>query len=136
VSTPGTSADARFVAPYLAAWDGLNDQAVRFLIGAGPGAVDRVIPGDRITANGTDVLYGVIPKLAFEYGILAGGLFLLFLVMALIDRAPWRVVPGALVIMLFVLSGALLQPQTAYLAWLLSGIGASDGPRQDRLASG
>jgi hypothetical protein len=78
----------------------------------------------------------VIPKLAFEYGILAGGLFALFLLLALIDRTPWRVVPGSLVVMVFLLSGALLQPQTAYLAWLLSGIGASDGPRQDRLASG
>lgn len=135
ITTPGTSGDARFVAPYEAAWNGLTEDPTRFFFGAGPGSVERVIPGDRITVNGTDVLYSVIPKLGFEYGILAGGLVALFLLLAMLDRAPWRVVPGALVVMVFLLSGALLQPQTVYLAWLLSGIGAASrladpGPTQ------
>lgn len=132
VTQEGTSGNARFVAPFEAVWAGLEDDPVRFFVGAGPGSVERVIPGERISTRGTDVLYSVVPKLAFEYGILAGGLFALFLLLAMIDRAPWRVIPGALVLMVFVLSGALLQPQTAVLAWLLSGIGASgrdDTPR-------
>jgi len=132
ITTPGTSGNARFVAPYQEAWKGLMADPTRFFVGGGPGSVDRIIPGRRVTVNGGDVLYSVVPKLAFEYGVLAGGFFALFLVFAIIDRAPWRVVPGALVVMVFVLSGALLQPQTAYLAWLLSGIGAASGPGQLR----
>jgi hypothetical protein len=116
----------RFVAPYRHVWEALNDEPLRLLVGAGPGSVDRAIP-DRV-AGGTDALYAVLPKLAFEYGILAGALFAVFLVVAMLDRVPWRVVPGSLVVTVFVLSGALLQPQTAFLAWLLSSIGASDRP--------
>ncbi len=130
LSTEGTSGNARFVAPYQAAWDGLLAEPVRFLVGAGPGSVERVIPGSRVGYNGTDVLYSTVPKLAFEYGILAAGLMILFLVMATLDRAPWRVVPASLVVMTFVLSGALLQPQTAVLVWLLAGIGAATGSQQ------
>jgi hypothetical protein len=126
INTEGTSGNVRFVAPYRYVWEALNDEPLRLLVGAGPGSVDRAIP-DRV-AGGADALYAVLPKLAFEYGILAGALFALFLVVAMLDRVPWRVVPGSLVVTVFVLSGALLQPQTAFLAWLLSSIGASDRP--------
>ncbi|MBM7807019.1 hypothetical protein JOD57_002856 [Geodermatophilus bullaregiensis] len=124
--TSGSSANSRFVAPYREAWEGLVAEPVRFLVGAGPGSVDRLING---TPIGMDILYGTLPKLLFEYGILAGGLFLLFLVFAVLDRTPWRVVPGSVLVMIFLLSGALLQPQTAVLAWLLTGIGTSEGRR-------
>jgi hypothetical protein len=130
----GTSGNSRFVLPFQAAWDGLLAEPLRFFIGAGPGAVDRVLASTEVSVNSADVLYSTIPKLAFEYGILAGGLFILFLVLATIDRAPWRVVPAAMVFMTFVLSGALLQPQTAVLLWLLSGFGASED-RSPRVAS-
>ena len=123
LGTEGTSGNARFVAPYQAAWRGLTADPDRFVVGAGPGSVDRVIPGSRIGFNGTDILYSIIPKLVFEYGVIAGGLMILFLVLATLDRAPWRVVPATLVVMTFALSGALLQPQTAVLVWLLAGLG-------------
>ncbi len=77
-----------------------------------------------VDLHGTDILYSIIPKLVFEYGVIAGGLMILFLVLATLDRAPWRVVPATLVVMTFALSGALLQPQTAVLVWLLAGLGA------------
>jgi hypothetical protein len=131
-STEGTSGNQRFVAPYQAAWDGLLADPVRFLVGAGPGSVERVIPGERVGYNGTDVLYSIVPKLAFEYGVVAAGLVILFLVLATVDRAPWRVVPASLVIMTFALSGALLQPQTAVLVWLLAGIGATSVAQRER----
>jgi hypothetical protein len=131
VGTEGTSGNARFAAPFEYAWEGLVAEPTRFLVGAGSGSVQRIIGGSRVA--GVDILYSTLPKLAFEYGIIAGGLFALFLVLAIVDRAPWRVIPGALVVMVFLLSGALLQPQTAVLAWLLAGIGATDRPAEDRL---
>ncbi|MEX5719305.1 hypothetical protein [Geodermatophilus maliterrae] len=134
LSSQNTSGYSRFVAPFEQVWNGLLDEPLRLFVGNGPGSVTRVL----LSADngGVDVNYSVLPKLALEYGILAGGLFVLFLVLALVDRAPWRVVPAALVFMVFVLSGALLQPQTAYLVWLLSGIGASHRPPDISLARG
>ncbi len=124
LESENSSANARFIAPFEEVWKGLLDEPIRFLVGNGPGSVERVL----LSADngGLPITYSVLPKLAFEYGILAAGLLILFLVLSVIDRAPWRVVPAALVFLVFVLSGALLQPQTAYLVWLLSGIGASD----------
>jgi hypothetical protein len=117
----GTSGNARFVSPYEQAWEGLLDDPARLFVGAGPGSIYRILTRQE---TGLEILYGTIPKLAFEYGILAGGLFALFLVTASLDRGPWRVIPASLVFMTFLLSGALLQPQTATLVWLLAGIGA------------
>ncbi len=72
------------------------------------------------------VSYSLIPKLAFEYGVVAGGLFVVFLLVSMLRGAPWKIVPGSLVFMTFFLSGALLQPQTAFLAWLFTVLGSHD----------
>ncbi|SFP14203.1 hypothetical protein SAMN05660464_2199 [Geodermatophilus dictyosporus] len=126
LTNENTSGYSRFVAPFDEVWNGLLEEPIRFLVGNGPGSVTRVLLS--LDNGGVDVNYSVLPKLALEYGILAGGLFLVFLVLAVVDRAPWRVVPATMVFMALLLSGALLQPQTAYIVWLLSGIGASDRP--------
>jgi hypothetical protein len=127
VTQPGTSGYARFVQPYAETVNGLESEPERYVTGAGPGSTERLLPSNR-DGRGNDVLYSTIPKLGFEYGVIAGGLFVLFLVVAMLDRGPWRVVPGTLVVMTFVLSGGLLQPQTAYLAWVFTGLGARAAP--------
>lgn len=129
LAEPGSSGYARFVSPYREVLKGLADDSSRSLVGGGAGMTERLLASNRY-GGGDDVLYGVLPKLFFEYGILAGGLVILFLVLAMLDRAPWPVVPGALLVMVFVLSGALLQPQTAYLVWLLCSIGGGDVVRR------
>jgi hypothetical protein len=125
VSQPRSSGYARFVAPYQEVQRGLNDEPLRYLVGEGPGSVDRVLASRR-DGIGADVLYSLPPKVLFEYGLLAGGLFILFLLLTTLDRAPWRVVPGAVVLMMFFLSGGLLHPQTTTLAWLFTGLGATE----------
>lgn len=72
------------------------------------------------------VLYVILPKLAYEYGVIAGGLFAIFLVVATLRGTPWRVVPGSLLFMTFFLSGALLQPQTAFLAWVFTTLASRE----------
>jgi hypothetical protein len=131
VSQQQSSGYSRFIAPYEQANKGLEKEPERYLVGGGPGSVDRVLPSNR-TGAGTVVLYGVIPKLTFEYGIVAGGLFLIFLVVGMVDGAPFRVLPGAFLVMTFFLSGGLLQPQTAYLAWVFTGLGSSERPVEPR----
>lgn len=129
LSEPGSSGYARFVSPYAEVLRGLADETQRNVVGAGAGMTERLLASNRY-GGGDDVLYGVIPKLFFEYGLIAGGLVLLFIVLAVLDRAPLPVLPVAMLFMVLVLSGALLQPQTAYLVWLLSSIGGGDVVRR------
>ncbi|MPQ97956.1 hypothetical protein GB931_08470 [Modestobacter sp. I12A-02628] len=133
VSQTNSSGNTRFVTPYTSAVERLESEPGLYLAGGGPGMSDGVAatPG-QIGANFT-----IVPKLVLEYGLLAGGLFTLFLLFCLLDGVPWRVVPGTVVVMLFFLSGALLQPQTAFIAWILTGLGAHarpswSGPRPAR----
>ncbi|TFV61218.1 UNVERIFIED_ORG: hypothetical protein E4P37_19160 [Bacillus sp. AZ43] len=123
---PGTSGYQRFVAPYEETLGGLEQEPVRNLVGEGAGSAERVLASDRAGQVGQAVVYTTIPKLVFEYGLLAGGAFALFIVLSMVDRAPWRVVPGTLIIMTFVLSGGLLQAHTAFLTWLFTGFWARE----------
>lgn len=114
-----SSLSLRFVQPYQGVVDGLAEAPERYLVGAGPGSAERLLENDRQGA-GLAVVYTIVPKIYFEYGLLAGSMFLTFLGLALFRRTPAAVVPGALVIMLGLLSGSLLQPHTLLVAWLLS----------------
>lgn len=131
-SQVGSSGYLRFVQPYLEVAEALAEEPARFLMGFGAGSVDRMLTSGR--QGGEPVVYTIAPKLLFEYGLLAGGLAVLFIVVALLDRGSWRVVPGAVLFMIFVLSGSLLQPHTVFVAWLLTGLwtGQPD-PRVDRM---
>lgn len=115
----------RFVLPYEEVAKGLQAAPHRYLTGAGPGASERLLENDKQGA-GLAVVYPLAPKLVFEYGLPAGGLFLVFWFVALLRGACLRVLPVSLVFMLAVLSGSLLQPPTIVLAWLLSGVFADD----------
>jgi hypothetical protein len=121
ISSQNSSGYSRFVAPYQGVYDALDHDPVRYLVGAGPGMAARLL------GSGYDTtLYSTLPKLVFEYGVVAGGLFSLFLVVAMLDRGPWRVVPATVLIAVVFLQGGLLQPQTAFLAWALTCLGARE----------
>ncbi|MGV1008017.1 MAG: hypothetical protein ACOYBY_05335 [Dermatophilaceae bacterium] len=118
-SQTGSSASLRFIEPYLNALEGITEDPSRVLAGAGPGSSDRLLPsarGDAVT--GQPVVYSIIPKLLFEYGAIAATFFLAFYLFSLLARGP-RGLGAALAVMTFFLSGALLQPATVLLAWVL-----------------
>lgn len=123
LSQPGSSGYARFVKPYTEVARGLEEDPRRFVLGGGAGTAEQLL-ASREDGIGDDVLYSTIPKLAFEYGLLGGGVFLLLQIVSLVSRSPWRAVPGALLVMIFFLGGGLLQPQTAFLAWALAVVGS------------
>ncbi|MGY1749218.1 hypothetical protein [Modestobacter sp. SYSU DS0511] len=129
----GSSGYLRFVQPYTEVADAMVAEPMRFLVGAGAGSVERLLPSVRDGELGQAVVYTIVPKLLFEYGLLAGGAFVLFIVLALLDRGAWRVVPGSVLLMIFLLSGSLLQPHTAIIAWLLTGLWAGQETRLDLL---
>ncbi|WP_369130685.1 hypothetical protein [Modestobacter roseus] len=129
----GSSGYLRFVQPYTEVANAMIAEPMRFLVGAGAGSVERLLPSVRDGELGQAVVYTIVPKLLFEYGLLAGGAFVLFIVLALLDRGAWRVVPGSVLVMIFFLSGSLLQPHTAIVAWLLTGLWAGQETRIDLL---
>lgn len=132
-SQVGSSGNLRFVQPYAEVAQALRDEPFRLLVGFGAGSVERMLTSGR--EGGEPVVYTIVPKLVFEYGLLAGGLFILFIVVAVLDRGSWRVVPGSILVMIFVLSGSLLQPHTVFVAWLLTGLWTDQpGPRVDQMS--
>jgi hypothetical protein len=117
---PGTSGYARFVQPYTETARGLADSPGRYVVGAGPGSSDRLLESPR--SGGAPVVYPVLPKLAFEYGLASALLVSAFLLTALLRGAPSPALASSLGVMVFLLSGSLLQPHTTMLAWLLGAL--------------
>lgn len=118
----GSSGYDRFVAPYLEVARGLAEEPIRYLLGAGPGTATRLLESSARGQLGDAIVYNIPTKLVFEYGLVAGVLFTVFIVVGVVHRAPMPVVPGVVLVMLFLLSGSLLQPHTVVLAWLLTGM--------------
>ena len=116
----GSSGYLRFVQPYTEVLNGLADEPERYLYGAGPGSADRLLVSGR--TSGEAVVYTIAPKLAFEYGLIAAVVFSGFLLVAILRGPPVHVIPAAVIVMIFFLSGSLLQPFTIVTAWLMTSI--------------
>lgn len=119
-SQNGSSGNARFVAPYEQVVAALSADTPALLVGRGAGAVSN----DEAFFNplGIEANYPAVPKLLGEYGLPATLLFLAFLLALFLARVPSPTLGLMACMLLFVLSGALLQPQTVYLVWLLTGL--------------
>lgn len=117
----GSSGYLRFVQPYTEVAAGLKEEPARYVTGAGPGTADRLLESARSNA-GEAVVYTIGPKLVFEYGLAAGVLFVVFILVAILRGPPMKALPGAIIVMIFFLSGSLLQPHTVVTAWLLTSL--------------
>lgn len=116
----GSSGSMRFVQPYTEVNNGLQEDRLRYLVGAGPGASERVLLSMRGGRSGEAVVYTIPAKVPFEYGFIAGAAFLAFLLVALFRAPPTVVLPGTVCFMIFFLSGSLLQANTILLAWIMT----------------
>jgi hypothetical protein len=112
----GTSASIRFDAPNEALFDLVNRDFGSFLIGRGPGVVDRL--GDFYHYGESN--YPALHKLLIEYGLVGTLPFMLFLCWRFFAWPRSRILAGALFVMYMVLSGSLLQPHTIFLAYVLA----------------
>jgi hypothetical protein len=119
-SQQNSSGSERFVQPYTEVGDGLAKQPDRYLVGAGAGSSDRLLTSDR--SGGAAVVYVIAPKVAFEYGLVAMFIFVSFLLVSIYRGPPVPVLATAVAVMIFFLSGSLLQPHTIMLAWLLTSL--------------
>lgn len=119
-SQEGSSGYIRFVQPYTEVSTGLTKDLSRLFVGAGPGSSDRLLTSFR--SGGDAVVYTIVPKLAFEYGLVAMVVFVAFLMVSVYRGPPMPVLPTAMLVMIFFLSGSLLQSHTIALAWLLTSV--------------
>jgi hypothetical protein len=117
----GSSGYLRFIQPYTEVIAGLDAEPQRYAIGAGPGSADRLLESG-LGGKGEAVVYTIAPKIVFEYGLAAGTVFVAFLLVSVLRGPPLRVLPGAMIITIFFLSGSLLQPHTIVTAWVLTSI--------------
>jgi hypothetical protein len=120
-----SSAQARFVAPYVLVAEGLARDTATLLVGRGPGVVSQSAGARYFNAERVDANYPVIPKLAAEYGIIAAMLFVGFMVVALTSGTPSATVSAMMLAVYFVLSGSLLQPHTVLTVWVFTSLFAT-----------
>jgi hypothetical protein len=116
----GSSGYIRFVQPYTEVANGLAEDPTRYVVGAGAGSSDRLLTSDR--SGGAAVVYTITPKVTFEYGLIAAVMFSAFLLVGILRGPPIPVLPASAALMVFFLSGSLLQPHTIMLIWLLTSI--------------
>lgn len=113
-----SSLGLRFVLPYQEVAEGLHADQRRWVTGAGPGAVDRVLESGREQA-GLAVIYTVPAKMLFEYGLLPAALLVTFILVCLFRGPPVLVLPGTVLAWLVLMGGYLATPHTVWTAWLL-----------------
>ena len=131
-----TSASVRFVTPYTKFYDSLdNDSAAIF--GHGPGSV-KILEGFHETSERADALAGIrrgvshktvtdaygntAIKVLYEYGLLLGTPLLFFVGVCFFSRCYSYEFSFGLFIMYMFLTGALLEPHTAYYCYSLSAL--------------
>jgi hypothetical protein len=121
-SQQNSSGSLRFVQPYTEVAAGLAEDPDRYLVGAGAGSSERLLESTRGGGQGVAVVYSIAPKLGFEYGLIAAVIFVVFLLVSILRGPPVPALPSSIIVMIFFLSGSLLQPHTILTAWLLTSI--------------
>ena len=123
-STETSSSNARFVEPYERVYDDLNQSVQHLVVGRGPGFAERAAD-DVFVREDIPIVYPVVPKLTYEYGLVAGLLFAGFIAFAFLNRTPSLVIASSALLMHFFLSGSLLQAHTLYLCYILTSLFAA-----------
>ena len=127
VTIPSSSGYQRFIAPYTHMWSILSNESwTRVLVGQGAGFADRNAASIQALTR-LPLTSPPIAKLLEEYGLVAGGLFLGFLVYVLLARVPDSTMAVTILVFFFLLSGSLLQTQTVFVCWFFTSLFAHHG---------
>lgn len=126
------SAQGRFIAPYQLTVSMFTEDPASVLAGRGPGSAERL--SERVTrATGITAVFPVIPKLAYEYGLLAAALFGCYVLTCALGDVPSSALSVTVLVFYLTLSGSLLQPTTVYVLYvfttLFSGVERSSQSR-------
>jgi hypothetical protein len=122
--TETSSSRARFVEPYKRVYDDLNQSVQHLVVGRGPGFAERAAD-DAFVREDIPIVYPVVPKLSYEYGLVAGLVFASFIAFAFLNRTPSLVIASSALLIHFFLSGSLLQAHTLFLCYILTSLFAA-----------
>lgn len=126
VNGGSNSTSLRVVEPYTVLLPAIGDNAETLLLGHGPGAADRLVADQGVVG----LLAPTLPKLFYEYGILGGFAFLVFLLYAFCCNprsSPWLL---GVLLSYFVLNAALLQSTFALASLLFLPLLGTSEPRK------
>lgn len=104
VTESDSSASLRFVQPYGVFVDGLLQSPGSLLLGNGAGAADAYVR----TIRSEDLLAPVLPKVLFEYGLVAAIPLVAMLCSMFLSRVPKWVVGAGLALIYWVINASLL----------------------------
>ena len=121
--TAGSSGSSRFVEPYAIIDNYIGQSPLRLVAGGGPGSA-RI----ELSPTQLSLIYPIVPKLAGEYGLIAGAAFAAFIVVCVSRRSRTPILPGVTLVLLFAASAALQEPHITVTAWVLVALFARLDP--------
>jgi hypothetical protein len=131
-SAPGTSAYARYVAPWTFIQSQMDSHSITFGIGHGPGSVTRNI-SHRAMYENADPTWA---KALFEYGVLGFVTFVgLILYATLKSQAPAELIAAFNFGWLIIWGGVFLAPEMTALIFIMSAVASSGGHSTGRQRS-
>lgn len=104
VTRSDSSASLRFVQPYGIFLDRLLESPTALLLGQGAGTADTYVQ----TVRAADLLAPVVPKVLFEYGLVAAVPLLALLCSQFLSRVPTWVLGAGLALVYWVINASLL----------------------------
>jgi hypothetical protein len=123
-SSPGTSAYARYVAPFVFVQNQMDSHSITFIIGHGPGSVTRNVLHKSMYEN-ADPTWA---KTLFEYGVLGFVTFVgLILYSTLKARAPAELIAAFCFGWLIIWGGVFLAPEMTALIFIMSAVASAGG---------
>lgn len=118
VSDDQASASLRFVQPYGLFSEQLSGSLSTVLYGRGPGAADALA----VATRQSDLLAPVVPKVIYEYGVIAGVVILVLIWRQFLHRPPTWTLATGLGLVYWVVNASLLVPLIPLTMFLLLGI--------------
>ena len=131
-NTPDTSANVRFVAPWLTYKEFIElEDPGTILFGLGAGTLTD-FHGKEYTFDELSTAYhtahpSVFIKLFVEYGIIGGLLFVFFLIYTFLSSTQNKLLTAVLFINYSFLANSLLEPITVFLCFILGVFATADG---------
>jgi hypothetical protein len=131
-SAPGTSAYARYVAPWNFIEAQMDSHSITFVIGHGPGSVTRNV-SHRAMYENADPTWA---KALFEYGVLGFVTFVLLIFYATLkSQAPAELIAAFNFGWLIIWGGVFLAPEMTALIFIMSAVASAGGRTTGRQRS-
>jgi hypothetical protein len=111
---PGASGFARFISPFHLIYDYMLSNPQKLLLGLGPGSLTQYLEKPWYLAHDPTWI-----KVYFEYGLIGGTMFLVFVLHCLLRRSLDAYIASAMLFQFLILGGYVMTPHVVYLMAIL-----------------